>query len=61
MLHNAVGGGCLLSQINALQRCRPTVQCYQCYEGVGGGQIPRKKALRPTSKQYRMAKRRTAC
>ena len=44
MIRNAVGdwgGGCQLSRKKALRRC--TVQRYYRYEGVGGGQIPRKK------------------
>ena len=42
MIRNAVGGGgCQLSRKKALRRC--TVQRYYRYEGVGGGQISRKK------------------
>ena len=42
MLHNAGGGGGnQLFREKALRRCK--VQCYWCYEGVGGGPISRKK------------------
>ena len=47
MLRNADGGGgCQIFQKKALRRCK--VQCYLRYEGVGGGIISRKKALRNT-------------
>ena len=41
-----VGGGCLIFWKKALRRCN--VQCYERYEGVGGGPISRKIALRNT-------------
>ena len=40
------GWGSQISRKIALRRCK--VQHYLRYEGVGGGQIPRKKALRNT-------------
>ena len=47
MLRNADGGGgCQIFWRKALRRCK--VQCYLRYEGVGGGPIFRKKALRNT-------------
>ena len=48
MLRNADGGGGGVSDFleKALRRCN--VQCYQRYEGVGGGPISRKIALRNT-------------
>ena len=47
MLRNADGGGgCHIFQGKVLRRFK--VQCYYRYEGVGGGQISRKKALRNT-------------
>ena len=45
VLRNADGGGGFkIFQKKALPRCK--VQCYLRYEGVGGGPISRKKALR---------------
>ena len=45
MLRNADGGvGCQIFRKKALRRCK--VQCYLCYEGVGGGSNFQKKALR---------------
>ena len=41
-----VGGWCQIVRKKALRRCK--VQCYLRYEGVGGGPIYRKKALRNT-------------
>ena len=35
------GGGCQIFPKKALRRCK--VQRYYCYEGIGGGQIFRKK------------------
>ena len=46
VLRNADGVGCLIFWKKALRRCN--VQCYLHYEGVGGGPISRKIALRNT-------------
>ena len=47
MLRNADGGrGCKVLRGKVLRRCK--VQRYYRYEGVDGGPISRKKALRDT-------------
>ena len=48
MLRNADGdgGGGQVFQRKALRWCK--VQCYLCYEGVGGGPISRKKVVHNT-------------
>ena len=46
VLRNADGGGVSNFPEKALRMCK--VQCYYRYEGMGGGPIPRKKALRNT-------------
>ena len=48
MLRNADGDGGGVSNCpgGAVRRCK--VQCYYCYEGVGGGPNSRKKALSNT-------------
>ena len=48
MLRSADGGGGVSDFLEkkALRRCN--VQCYERYEGVGGGPISRKIALRNT-------------